>query len=449
MWAGDVMRLRGRTFEHLFAVRMQDDVMPQRRVEDPLLPDSDRRVLGLREIGDGRSEEHLLFTLVCAAAENVTFSFAASDGFGKPLRKSHYLRHMPSPVASRDPLPHAEEGTGRLRPLQMLARAGTSGVFDGYIRSDVVRNRAIAALQSMSPTYLEDFGECPQKFLWKQLLGVRDLEDPEMKMQIDHREKGNVDHKILERFYNAAGETNLYEAMASLPILPQNIVDTLDRIIDEEFENLADRIPPFNAPVRRIEQEATRRLLRQFVALDLADLQAEGLLPRRFEHQFDPLLVDVDGTSLRVEGKIDRVDEGAGRMRIVDYKAGKALRHVKLGDKIDRGVRLQLALYALAMKAAAPLVSGAIKPLAGNVKLADYSFDLAEKEVRLRETLALFVAAIQRGDFPAFPNEKDNDYNACKYCPVNHSRRTRHDAEEKRAVLRVSEPRALFEEVTV
>ena len=49
------------------------------------------------------------------------------------------------------------------------------------------------------------------------------------------------------------------------------------------------------------------------------------------------------------------------------------------------------------------------------------------------------------GEFFAFPNEKDADYNACKYCPVNHSCRTRHDAEEKRAVLRVSDPRSVFE----
>jgi hypothetical protein len=39
VWLGDVMRMRGRTFEHLFAVRMQNDVFPQRRVDDPLLPD--------------------------------------------------------------------------------------------------------------------------------------------------------------------------------------------------------------------------------------------------------------------------------------------------------------------------------------------------------------------------------------------------------------------------
>ncbi|HEX6177357.1 MAG TPA: hypothetical protein VF057_03290, partial [Thermoanaerobaculia bacterium] len=91
IWLGDVMRLRGRTFAELFVVRMQDDVLPQRRTEDPLLPDSDRRLLGIREIGNGREEEALLFELMRGAS--VThFSYASSDGFGKPLRPSQSLK---------------------------------------------------------------------------------------------------------------------------------------------------------------------------------------------------------------------------------------------------------------------------------------------------------------------------------------------------------------------
>ena len=59
----------------------------------------------------------------------------------------------------------------------------------------------------------------------------------------------------------------------------------------------------------------------------------------------------------------------------------------------------------------------------------------------------VFVEAIRRGDFPAFPNEDDNDFNACKYCPVNHSCRTKHDLEEKYAVTRSKEPRTLLQEI--
>ena len=91
VWLGDVMRLRGRTFAELFAIRMQDDVLPQRRTEDPLLPDSDRRTLGIREIGNGRDEETLLFELMRGRTAT-HFSYASSDGFGKPLRPSASLK---------------------------------------------------------------------------------------------------------------------------------------------------------------------------------------------------------------------------------------------------------------------------------------------------------------------------------------------------------------------
>ncbi len=434
VWLGDVMHIRGRSFEHLFAVRMQDEIVPQRRVEDPLLVDADRRLLGLREIGDGRAEEQLLFRVVSTAArDSLTLSFAASDGFGKPLRKSHYLRRFTTETQRAQRPSVSSVSLWFKRPLQLFVRSGTKSVFDGYVRSPLVRQKAEEALQSIAPTHLEDFGECPQKFFWKRILRVRSIDDPEMEIQINHRDKGLVDHRILERFHRDG-----------LPL------DALDGIVDEEFDAFEEQHPPINEPMRQIERRVARTLLRQFVTGDLADLAALALRPARFEFTFDPLILDVEGTPLRIEGTIDRIDEGSGRYRIIDYKSGKAIRHQKLASKIDRGVRLQLALYAMAaanvFQTTPDRVSGAIKPIAGADRPADFAFELAEHESRLRETLALFVAAIRRGDFPAFPNEGDNDFDACKYCPVNHSCRTRHDADEKRSVLRAGEPRALFED---
>ncbi|MGZ7030874.1 MAG: hypothetical protein ACXVIJ_02790 [Thermoanaerobaculia bacterium] len=93
VWLGDVMRFRGRSFAHLFAVRLQDGVVPQRRNEDPLLLDSDRHLTGVREIGNGRDEEQLLFQLIrSGSSAHVAYSYASSDGFGRPLRPSHYLK---------------------------------------------------------------------------------------------------------------------------------------------------------------------------------------------------------------------------------------------------------------------------------------------------------------------------------------------------------------------
>ncbi len=422
VWAGDVMRFRGRTFSHLFAVRMQDDLFPQRRVEDPILSDADRRAIGLREIGDGRDEERLLFQLLLDGATSaVHCSFAGSDGFGKVLRKSTFLRGLP--VASC-PLPVRDRqlATGNWqRQLQLLAKNGTRSVFDGYLFAAgddaAVRTRLESALQVISPTQLEDFGECPQKYLFKHVLGARDVEDPEHELQTNAREKGKVDHRILERFYR---EGTLQ-------------IERIDALVDEAYDELEREIPPYNRIMREIERAATRRILRDFLTRDIADLQATGLSPYQFEYQCE---ATVDG--IPVKGRIDRIDAGAGRYRVVDYKGGKATRHKDLGKKIDRGVRLQLPLYAIAVaqRFGAAEVSGAIKPLVfPEVKADKFAFELREKEERVRATLALFANAIVDGLFPAFPADTDKDFNACKYCPVSHSCRTRHDLIEKYAVV--------------
>ena len=456
VWAGDVMRFRGRSFEHLFAIRMQDELFPQRRVEDPLLPDADRRPLGLREIGDGRDEERLLFQLLLdGATTSIRFSFAGSDGFGKVLRRSAFLRDFVAPLAvDRWPL---TEGLGQRRTangerqLQLLAKSGTNSSFDGYLFAEgddpAVRARLAAALQSVSPTQLEDFGECPQKFLLKHVLGARDVEDPEHELQMNARDKGKVDHGILERFYREVSEDDIERAAEWLPRLEPSLAARIEALVDETYDALERDAPPFNPTMRQIERGATRRILREFLARDLADLHATGLRPKEFEYRCETRL-DVGGVSLRVEGWIDRIDaDGAGRYRVVDYKGGKATRHKDLPKKVDRGVRLQLPLYAMAVAQffGTDDVSGAIKPLVfPEAKPDKFMFHLAGREEALRATLALFAGAILDGQFPAFPADTDKDFNACKYCPVSHSCRTRHDLAEKYAVVRHGDPRTLL-----
>ncbi|HEX2059493.1 MAG TPA: PD-(D/E)XK nuclease family protein [Thermoanaerobaculia bacterium] len=435
VWAGEILRFRGRSFTHLFAVRMQDDVFPQRRTEDPLVPDPDRRLLGVREIGDGRDEESLLFSLLGENASHVHFSFATGDGFGKVLRPSRFLRNVPrsTPAArtTRRQPPTAN------RQLQLLAMTGTKSPFDGYLGA---LPKPLAAL---SPTQLEDFGECPQKFLLKHVLGVTDIDQPERELQINHRDKGTIDHRILEQFHRDGARA-----------------EELDAIIDERFDALERDQPPFNRTVRDIERRATKRLLREFVARDLEDLAANGLTPKWFEYRFgskhreaadhpEPFVVEAGGVPVRVEGTIDRIDAGDGRYRIVDYKSGKAARHHNLGDKIDRGVRLQLALYAMAVAeffgAEPEQVSGTIKPIVvSELKAEKFAFALHEKKGALLETLEIFIRAIVAGEFPAFPNDNDADFNSCKYCPVNHSCRTRHDQDERYAVTQAKDPRTLL-----
>jgi RecB family exonuclease len=492
IFCADVMRFRGRSFKHLFAIRMQDDLFPQRRVDDPLLPDQDRRAIGVREIGDGRDEERMLFQLLLDGTESIHFSFGGGDGFAKvlrpsPLLKSFVIGQQPERrvallknfgaafVRRRDAAGPAG-GTPAFRQLQLLAKSGSRSTFDGYLFAghddEALRARLASALTSVSPTHLEDFGECPQKFFFKHILGVRDIDDPEHELQLNARDKGKLDHGILEQFYRGLTEDDFARLVAALPQLETEIGSRIDKLVDDAFTSLAADIPPFNPTMRAIERAATKRILREFVAYDVADLETTGYRPKHFEYRFgkarhgkvsdhpEAFVVALGSEStaenaaqltLRVEGTIDRIDARPDGFRIIDYKGGKALRHKDLGKKIDRGVRLQLALYAMAVSqffdTDSRSVSGAIRPLViGETNATKFAFELAEKEPGLRETLDLFVASILNGVFPAFPNDDDADFNACKYCPVNHSCRTKHDFVEKYTVTRYGEPRTLLRE---
>jgi RecB family exonuclease len=371
----------------------------------------------------------------------------------------------PSYAASRHLLPASGEkelaarergaGPNLRRQLQLISRSGTRSTFDGYLGDDArIRTLITEKLQAVSPTQLEDFGECPQKFLFKHILGVTDYDDPNRELQMHHREKGKLDHTILERFYK------------SIDVLPPpDLRQRIDAIVDAAFDEEEMRVPAFNRVMRQIERRATKRNLHAFLAEDIADLLGNGLEPKHFEYKFgpkhlkrgpvdhpEPFVIAAHDIPIRVEGSIDRIDQGAEKLRIVDYKSGKALRHVNLSDKIDRGVRLQLALYAMAVSEffgrSADKVTGAIKPLVVRGTDGDkLQFDLGAAQARLRETLDLFVASMLRGAFPAFPNDDDSDknFNSCKYCPVNHSCRTRHAEGERRIVVRHKDPRTLLE----
>ena len=503
VWYGDVMKARGRLFQHLFIMRMQDDLFPQRRVEDPLIPDSDRKSLGLPQVGDGKDEERLLFQLLLDSASTVHFTFSATDGFGKPLRPSPLLRQflieaMPQArreilhdlgvflqsahisadpaddragrlagVDSRGRLPHewsneSPAASLLLRQMQRALRAGTRSVFDGYLSSDpVVTARISTALGSLSPTQLEEFGECPQRFLLKAILGVREVADPADELQIGHREKGTIDHRILETFYRGLESSDIAEAAASFPLLPPVLAQRLDEAIDEAFRDFAEQNPAYNAVIRDLEKRMTRKNLRRFVVADLTDLRNKDLTPRWFEYRFgsrarsagdhpDSFRLESAGVVLSVDGVIDRIDEGNGRLRIVDYKSGKGKKYEKLAGRVERGTRLQLALYAMAVReifaADSPEVSAAIKPLTAGGKSDLFTFSLTEMQEAITGTLELFVRSIVGGVFPALPDS--GRFGHCLYCPVGQSCRSRHDPAESYALAQYEDARALLEEIT-
>jgi RecB family exonuclease len=481
VWFGDLMTFRGRSFPHVFGVAMQQEEFPQRRTEDVLLPNEERRALGVREIADGREEERLLFELLRdGATDSLHLSYSAGDGIRRSWRPSMFLKDLALGTASdeaersrivrsfdrwvgeRDegaPLASslAEQAAARVvsggeishllaRQLRLATTSGTRSAYDGHLTPAPPFETAIAArLLELSPRRVETFGVCPHRFFLETVLKVADVEEPEWELELTQRRRGLLEHKILERFYRNLPEAELLAMRGRDELLP-SLKERLQDLLDSEFDQHERQYPAASELLRRIERKLALGVLARFLVRDANDLVARDLRPRWFElsfgsssreerpPDFPPVTIEVGGTEIRLRGRIDRVDisPDGKRIRVVDYKTGKGNRQTGIEAKIEKGHALQLPIYALAAGSifgiAPPAISAAILPIRSDADAERFTFELASVHELLLDHLGRLARAARGGVFPAIPGGD------CDWCAVGRWCRVRHTREEAREV---------------
>jgi ATP-dependent helicase/nuclease subunit B len=283
--------------------------------------------------------------------------------------------------------------------------------------------------RTYSPTALETYAKCPQQFLLSNVLGVRSIEEPERTVRIDSLRRGNLFHRILERFHGewSGGEPAALDANA----------ETRMRVIAEaECDASADRgetgYPAMWAADRTEVLEDCLRWLSierddpDTRALQISACEARFGPPRSGEtsdglSQDEPLEVDLDDRVLRVSGRIDQVTwsgSPATRFRVIDYKTGK-IRGEK-SAQLQGGRMLQLPLYVMA---GAQLLG--VDPSLGDAAYAyptrrgDFktvkwtSEDMIGRRDDFTGLLTSMLDGIHRGEFLVAPWKDDQ---ACRFC---------------------------------
>ncbi|MBI4786737.1 MAG: PD-(D/E)XK nuclease family protein [Chloroflexi bacterium] len=398
--AASVLAARGLSFRAVALVGLAEGEFPRAPVEDPFLTEADRAMLGLplRISGD---EVTFFYEAVTRATDKLllTRPYLADDG--QPWEPSPYWEHVrqlvdapvgrvrlddalpvedaASAVELRlTPLPHSHtpilansvgawEYGGQAGEVVLAARlaAQPRGPYEGDLSALQMRlERDYPAMRPWSASRLETFGTCPFAYFAAYALGLEPR--PPVEAGYDVRQLGTMYHAILETlFRTAADPTDLSALLAALPAIANEVFDAAPETYGFRPTALWQR--------QRAELEAiladTIRALHEASA---------GWRPLYFELAFGPpppllltgegrgggappsatgegrgegvppLVLRGDGGEIQLRGYIDRVDvNAAGDLRVVDYKAGSS--SISRAD-LDQGKRLQLALYALALR---------------------------------------------------------------------------------------------------
>ena len=131
------------------------------------------------------------------------------------------------------------------------------------------------------------------------------------------------------------------------------------------------------------------------------------------------------GELLKFRGRIDRVDEVAGKKLaiIIDYKSGGTTRFDDMkDDPLGAGTHLQLPVYSLAARQISAESEDVLAVYWFVSNRANFKMEqvyLSDIHDRFAEVVETIASNIKKGLFPANPGTKDNrngEPQNCEYC---------------------------------
>ncbi len=397
----------------LMITGLNEGVLPNTEIGDSWLPESLRKVLGMKTNQDRFAHDiYYLKSLQEARKKQGTLQayFLKFGARGEPMKPSRLLlKVLPEQLAAR--VSHCFAG----KSMGLQAKA--------WQRDWVLQVEQEEYDSSLSASKIKDYIACPFRFYLKHKLKMK--RSPENLSEWDHMEFGTIAHSVLEAMGRDAYASKLRE--------PFELHQWLTKALDEDIaRRFASDIPL----AFRIQRESLVQRLLFFAQVECEQRTKEP--DWEVDACEEPFELVIEGVT--ISGVIDRVDRHkGGQYRLVDYKTGRVsnakTEHIKtipkagipehlagtkveflVGDKAFYWANLQLPIYGLAyLEKTGRLPELAYCALGASVKDTAYSFwEFTEEQADdAREALRDIVLAIKDQKFtPAAEKVKYDDYEA-------------------------------------
>jgi RecB family exonuclease len=213
----------------------------------------------------------------------------------------------------------------------------------------------LLARHPVSASRLAIYARCGFQYLLQHVLRLQPAPEPEERRRIDPLERGDLFHRVAERYLRERRDRGELPVTEDAPRR-----ERLREMAEEALQGLVAGSPPRFTMLWEREKRRFHETMQTWLTNEAAG--ATKAAPAHFElsfglgmapdaaepHDPDPLEIDLgDGRSLRVSGRIDRIDRRLeGGLVLRDYKTGRAPKDD--GGLFRGGRQLQIPFYVLA-----------------------------------------------------------------------------------------------------
>ena len=461
---GEAANLQGLLFKHVYIMGLREGEFPRSKNENWIYNDRERAELSgvgveLDNTACAYAEDKFFFAAVAAmATETLTLSWYSDDtagasayiedverlyaagcitrsragriGWQEALSEQELLLGITQKDTCHNWLLERLGADWTLRSSIERIREQGDSVYKGVFE-DVQLQRAIneAVGGLFSASHLETYAQCPYRFLlsyvWKQ------QQYEELTETVEPAVEGSLLHDVLARFM--AG--HLHEKLTKYP--PTELISQLDDIMtsvcDEYITGKKIAVTDFWPSQRR----KLNLLLRRWLQRELVyQKKWEPFVPVKIEWDFGrngsaPLVLEVNGGKIYLNGRIDRIDSDGNGIFVTDYKRSQT----PSGSELTEGLDLQIPVYLMALAALEPqskVLGGGYYSLKEAKRKGGFAmqtlgktpfttnnkpFSDAEDQWLAfsdfcRTTVRGYINTLQQGNFPPAPRK-----NCPEYCP--------------------------------
>jgi CRISPR/Cas system-associated exonuclease Cas4 (RecB family) len=220
-------------------------------------------------------------------------------------------------------------------------------------KTAAVQQRLIEkAAKGFSPSALNTFIQCPLKFYFQEIAGIKETEDIEE--TIEARTLGEIIHHALFHLFKD------FKGSALTPEKVSKLISLADTTVESAYSEIypeGDIRQGKNMLIFEVSKLMVHQFLRHQIK-EIREIQNTGeqwsiLHLEEFIRIDEKINVDGKDLSVSMHGKADRIDRIGSRIRVIDYKTGSIypteLKIKNWDDLVNNpkhGKAFQLMLYA-------------------------------------------------------------------------------------------------------